>query len=76
VVVEASDGFKIAEADLRQCGPGELFGIWQHGLPELRVGDILNGFALLEKARQDAFAIIAHDPKLEYPEHARLVPAP
>ena len=75
VMAETTDGFKIAEADLRQRGPGELLGTRQHGLPELRVGDILNDFALLEKARQDAFAIVAADPKLEHPEHARMIPA-
>ncbi len=75
VMAETTDGFKIAEADLRQRGPGELLGTRQHGLPELRVGDIVNDFALLEKARQDAFAIVAADPKLEHPEHARMIPA-
>jgi len=75
VMAETTDGFKIAEADLRQRGPGELLGTRQHGLPELRVGDILNDFALLEQARQDAFEIVARDPKLERPEHARMIPA-
>jgi len=75
VMAETTDGFKIAEADLRQRGPGELLGTRQHGLPELRVGDILNDFALLEQARQDAFAIVARDPKLEHAEHARMIPA-
>ena len=49
VMAQTTDGFQIAEADLRQRGPGELFGTRQHGLPELRVGDILNDFGLLEK---------------------------
>jgi ATP-dependent DNA helicase RecG len=75
VMAETTDGFKIAEADLRQRGPGELFGTRQHGLPELRVGDILNDFSLLEQARQDAFDIVARDPKLEEPHHARMIPA-
>jgi ATP-dependent DNA helicase RecG len=75
VMAETTDGFKVAEADLRQRGPGELFGTRQHGLPELRVGDILNDFGLLEQARQDAFDLIARDPKLTQPEHARMIPA-
>jgi ATP-dependent DNA helicase RecG len=75
VMAETNDGFKIAEADLRQRGPGELFGTRQHGLPELRVGDILNDFALLEQARQDAFEVVARDPKLQQPQHARMIPA-
>jgi len=75
VMAETNDGFKIAEADLRQRGPGELFGTRQHGLPELRVGDILNDFSLLEQARRDAFEIVARDPKLQQPQHARMIPA-
>ncbi len=75
VMAKTTDGFQIAEADLRQRGPGELFGTRQHGLPELRVGDIINDFGLLEQARQDAFAVVARDPKLEQPRHACMVPA-
>ncbi len=75
VMARTTDGFRIAEADLKQRGPGELLGTRQHGLPELRVGSIIDGFALLETARQDAFAIVAADPQLRRPEHARMVPA-
>ncbi|MBU0616783.1 MAG: DNA helicase RecG, partial [Planctomycetes bacterium] len=75
VMAQTTDGFKIAEADLRQRGPGELLGTRQHGLLELRVGDIINDFSLLEQARQDAFDIVARDPKLEQPRHACMVPA-
>jgi ATP-dependent DNA helicase RecG len=71
---ETTDGFAIAEADLRQRGPGELFGTRQHGLPELRVANLLDDFGLLEQARQDAFAIVRKDPKLERPEHKPLLP--
>ncbi|MBU0638809.1 MAG: ATP-dependent DNA helicase RecG [Planctomycetes bacterium] len=75
VMADTTDGFKIAEADLRQRGPGELLGTRQHGLPELHVGDIVNDFALLEQARQDAFEIIARDPRLAQPQHKRMIPA-
>lgn len=75
VMVETTDGFKIAEADLRQRGPGQLFGTRQHGLPELRVASIIEDFALLEKARRDAFEIAAADPTLSRPEHRPLRPA-
>jgi ATP-dependent DNA helicase RecG len=75
VMARTTDGFKIAEADLRQRGPGELLGTRQHGLPELRVGDIVDDFALLETARNDAFAIVADDPLLRKPDHARMIPA-
>lgn len=72
---QTANGFKIAEADLRQRGPGELLGTRQHGLPELRVANIIEDFSILEDARQDAFDIVAADPRLERSEHARMVPA-
>jgi len=75
VMSQTTDGFKIAEADLRQRGPGQLFGTRQHGLPELHVASIVDDFGLLEQARQDAFEIVAADPALARPEHAALVPA-
>ena len=75
VMAQTTDGFKIAEADLRQRGPGQLFGTKQHGLPELRVASIVDDFRLLEQARQDAFAIAEADPTLARPEHRALLPA-
>ena len=68
-LTETSDGFKIAEADLRLRGPGEFFGTRQHGLPELKVGDLIEDFDLLRLARRDAFAIVGDDPDLSRPEH-------
>ncbi|TWT42356.1 ATP-dependent DNA helicase RecG [Phycisphaerae bacterium RAS1] len=64
VLAETSDGFRIAEADLRQRGPGELFGTRQHGLPALRVANPVDDFKLLEQARDDAFKLIETDPQL------------
>lgn len=75
VMVQTTDGFAIAEADLRLRGPGQLFGTKQHGLPELRVAHIVEDFQLLEAARADAFAIAREDPRLALPEHAGLLPA-
>ena len=68
-LVETSDGFKIAEADLRLRGPGEFFGTRQHGLPELKVADLIEDYELLRTARQDAFAMVGQDPDLSAPEH-------
>ena len=73
VLAETTDGFRIAEADLKQRGPGELFGTRQHGLPPLHVADIVEDFGLLEEAREDAFELIRRDPKLEKPEHRGLL---
>jgi ATP-dependent DNA helicase RecG len=75
VMAQTTDGFQIAEADLRQRGPGQLFGTRQHGLPELHVANIVEDFSLLEQARQDAFEIVAKDPTLSRPEHQALIPA-
>jgi ATP-dependent DNA helicase RecG len=49
---ETSDGFKIAEADLRLRGPGEFLGRQQSGAPPLRFGNLADDFALIERARE------------------------
>lgn len=68
-LAETSDGFKIAEADLRLRGPGEFFGTRQHGLPELKIADLIEDYELLRLARRDAFEIVMSDPDLSAPEH-------
>ena len=72
MLVETSDGFKIAEEDLRLRGPGEFFGTRQHGLPELKVANLIEDFELLRLARRDAFAIVNEDPALTAPHHQQL----
>ena len=57
-LTETSDGFEIAERDLRLRGPGDFFGTRQSGLPTLRVGDLLRDHALLEEARREAAAAL------------------
>ncbi len=66
------DGFQIAEADLSIRGPGEFFGTHQHGLPEIKFGNILKDFAIMERARKEAFGIIAKDPDLSEEHHGKL----
>lgn len=75
VLAKTNDGFRIAEADLEFRGPGELLGTRQHGLPELRVGDLVTDVKLLDQARSDAFELVQRDPNLRRPEHARMIPA-
>ncbi|MCR4562177.1 MAG: ATP-dependent DNA helicase RecG [Bacilli bacterium] len=58
VLVRNDDGFKIAEADLRLRGPGEIAGTKQSGLPDFALANIVNDFAIFEHARNDASFII------------------
>jgi len=59
-----TDGFRIAEADLRLRGPGEFFGTQQSGLPEFRAAQLAGDSQLLGWARTDAFALVERDPGL------------
>ncbi len=59
-----NDGFKIAEADFRLRGPGDVMGTHQSGMPLLRAADLGSDAALLEQAREDAFALVERDPSL------------
>jgi ATP-dependent DNA helicase RecG len=70
--LRTTDGFALAEEDMRQRGVGEFFGTRQHGLGELRVGNLITDADLLTQARKDAFALAASDPGLRRPEHALL----
>lgn len=61
-----TDGFKIAEYDLKLRGPGELLGQKQSGLPSFLVADIMKDFNILERARIDAGEIIDHIDEPQY----------
>ncbi|MFO7982085.1 MAG: helicase-related protein, partial [Desulfuromonadales bacterium] len=61
VMVETSDGFRIAEADLEIRGPGDFLGTRQAGLPDFRIADLLRDGRILELARQEAFALVARE---------------
>ena len=71
-IASTSDGFRIAEEDLKLRGPGEFFGTRQHGLPELHVADIIQDYRLLNLARRDAFALVAENPDLSGPACERI----
>lgn len=67
-----TDGFKISQEDLAIRGPGEFFGTRQHGMPELRIGNIVTDMGLMEMARHEAQGLLQKDPGLELPEHRSL----
>jgi ATP-dependent DNA helicase RecG len=71
-MVKYSDGFKIAEEDLKIRGPGEFFGRRQHGLSELKIGDPLTQMQLLRSARLAATRLLNSDPRLEARQNALL----
>ena len=71
ILERTSDGFEIAEADLRLRGPGDILGTAQSGLPPLKIGDPVADHELMRLARNAAFLIFERDPKLERPEHQR-----
>ena len=64
VMTKTTDGFQIAEEDLRLRGPGDFFGARQHGLPGLKVADLGCDTQLLQEARQAAEQLLAQDPAL------------
>ncbi|MEA2475182.1 MAG: ATP-dependent helicase RecG [Thermoleophilaceae bacterium] len=68
-LAEETDGFKLAEVDLRIRGAGDLLGTRQHGLPTLRVARLPEDADLLERTRRRAFEALDADPGLESPEH-------
>ena len=62
-MIETNDGFKIAEADLRLRGPGEMLGVRQSGLPNFRVADIIRDEKILQAARAAALDLLEKDPQ-------------
>jgi len=69
VLLKTQDGFRIAEEDLRLRGPGEFFGTRQHGLPQLKIANLIDDAELLMLARREAFKLVAKDPTLAAPTH-------
>lgn len=61
VMTESSDGFKIAEQDLLLRGPGQFFGTRQHGLPDLKIANIVTDLEILLRARAAAQQAITSD---------------
>jgi ATP-dependent DNA helicase RecG len=66
---KTTNGFEIAEHDLRIRGPGDILGTAQSGLPPLKIGDVFRDADLMKLARNAAFLLFERDPKLERPEN-------
>lgn len=67
-MVATTDGFRLAEEDLRIRGQGTVFGVRQAGVKDLKLADIVRDAQVLFQARKEAFALVATDPRLaEHP---------
>ena len=71
IMTSTEDGFRIAEEDLRLRGPGEFYGVRQHGVPEFYIADPFEDWPILEKAHQEAEIILSKDPELKNYENLR-----
>ncbi|NQG97692.1 ATP-dependent DNA helicase RecG [Streptococcus suis] len=73
IMTETTDGFVLAEEDLKMRGAGEIFGTRQSGLPEFQVANIVEDYAILEEARRVASQIVTEQDWKTKPEWAILV---
>ena len=68
-MTSTTDGFKIAEVDLKLRGPGDLMGTQQSGVLRLKIADIIKDNQWLKAARSDASALLLNDPQLKLKKH-------
>lgn len=74
-MVETSDGFKIAEVDLKLRGPGNMMGTQQSGVLNLKIADVVKDTPILQLARKTAIDVLLNDPILSKPKNDRLLKA-
>lgn len=75
IMKKYSDGFKIADEDLKQRGPGDFFGNRQHGLPDLKIADMLSDMETLNLCRECADEILKEDYNLDLPKNKNIANA-
>ncbi|MBF0787849.1 ATP-dependent DNA helicase RecG [Streptococcus sp. 19428wC2_LYSM12] len=74
IMTEITDGFVLAEEDLKMRGSGEIFGTRQSGLPEFQVANIIEDYAILEEARRVVAHIVSKSDWQSQPEWQVLLP--
>lgn len=72
VLCKTGDGFKIADEDLKLRGPGDFFGAKQHGLPELKIADMMEDIEVLHETGKLAREILKNDSNLEFEQNLGL----
>lgn len=72
ILQRSNDGFEISEKDLELRGPGEFFGTRQHGIPELKVANLISDMKILKIVQKEAKEIVREDPKLELAKHQKI----
>ena len=72
VMCRTNDGFRIADEDLKLRGPGDFFGSRQHGLPDLKIANLLTDVKFVARVQDTARKLLEIDPKLDLPEHRAL----
>ena len=71
-MVETTDGFKIAEVDLKLRGPGNLMGTQQSGVLNLKIADVVKDGQILVAARNTAISLLQEDSNLSKPANANI----
>ncbi|MBQ3123352.1 MAG: ATP-dependent DNA helicase RecG [Firmicutes bacterium] len=71
IMVSTDSGFVIAEKDLELRGPGEFFGTRQHGLPDMKLANLVKHIDMLELVKEEAKRILEEDPSLTHPKYSK-----
>ncbi|SDK43422.1 ATP-dependent DNA helicase RecG [Natronincola ferrireducens] len=72
IMEETTDGFIISEKDLEIRGPGEFFGLRQHGLPDLKIANLFKHMKILKKVQEEIEDLLKEDPYLNFEKYPQL----
>lgn len=72
IMTQTTDGFLIAEEDLKMRGPGDIYGTRQSGALDFKIADIIHDVDIMEETKEAAQKILSQDPLLELPQHRQL----